>query len=62
MIRGDRDPGYGSTSKMLGEAAVCLACDELSSSPGILTPAAAMGDALLERLDRNAGVTFSIEE
>ncbi len=62
VIRGDRDPGYGSTSKMLGEAAVCLACDELSSSPGILTPAVAMGDALLERLERSAGVTFSIEE
>ncbi len=61
VIRGDRDPGYGSTSKMLGESAVCLARDELASAPGILTPAAAMGDALIERLDAYAGVTFSIE-
>ncbi len=62
VIRGDRDPGYGSTSKMLGESAVCLAIDELESSAGILTPAAAMGEALLRRLGENAGVTFTIEE
>jgi short subunit dehydrogenase-like uncharacterized protein len=59
-LTGDRDPGYGSTSKMLGESAVCLATDALSSSPGFLTPAAAMGDALLARLQENAGVTAEI--
>jgi short subunit dehydrogenase-like uncharacterized protein len=61
-LTGDRDPGYGSTSKMLAESAVCLALDSLSSSPGFLTPAAAMGDALLARLQRSAGVTATIED
>ena len=55
------DPGYGSTSKMLGEAAVCLAKDKLSNLSGILTPSIAMGDALLKRLEKNAGLTFSFE-
>ena len=59
-ITGDRDPGYGSTSKMLAESAVCLAKDELDSAGGVLTPAAAMGDALLRRLRDNAGLTFDI--
>jgi short subunit dehydrogenase-like uncharacterized protein len=59
-ITGDRDPGYGSTSKMLAEAAVCLAKDELESPGGILTPAYAMGTALLARLRENAGLTFEI--
>jgi len=60
-VTGDRDPGYGSTSKMLGESAVCLALDNLASEPGISTPASAMGDALLVRLQKNAGLAFSIE-
>jgi len=60
-ITGDMDPGYGSTSKMLGEAAVCLAKDKLSNLSGILTPSIAMGDALLKRLEKNAGLTFSFE-
>ena len=59
-IKGDRDPGYGSTSKMLAECAVCLATDELAPTGGVLTPAAAMGGALLERLQANAGLTFEI--
>ena len=57
-VSGDSDPGYGSTSKMLGESAVCLALDPLSSPGGVLTPSVAMGDALLTRLQENAGVTF----
>ncbi len=60
-VKGDRDPGYGSTSKMLGEAAVCLAKDELSDVSGVITPAVAMGDALLERLIANSGLSFGIE-
>ena len=60
-VTGDRDPGYGSTSKMLAESAVCLATDELTSQGGMLTPAAAMGDALLLRLQKNSGLDFSIE-
>ena len=59
-ITGDRDPGYGSTSKMLAESAVCLAKDELVSPGGVLTPSAAMGDALLRRLRENAGLTFDV--
>jgi short subunit dehydrogenase-like uncharacterized protein len=59
-IRGQGDPGYGSTSRMLGEAAACLAQDKLSTSAGVLTPAAAMGEALLARLPLHAGVTFEV--
>ena len=59
-IKGDRDPGYGSTSKMLAEAGVSLAVDDLESAGGVLTPAAAMGGALLGRLRENAGLTFEI--
>jgi short subunit dehydrogenase-like uncharacterized protein len=61
-IRGDRDPGYGSTSKMLGESAVCLAQDAIPVAGGCWTPASAMGEPLLARLGNNAGVTFSIED
>lgn len=59
-VTGDRDPGYGATSKMLAESAVCLAKDELAEGGGILTPAAAMGDKLLERLQANAGMGFTV--
>jgi short subunit dehydrogenase-like uncharacterized protein len=52
------DPGYGSTMKMLGESALCLAFDELTSPGGVLTPSYAMGAHLLERL-RSAGFTFA---
>jgi short subunit dehydrogenase-like uncharacterized protein len=61
-VKGDRDPGYGSTSKILGECGVCLALDELPVKGGFWTPASAMGDALLKRLPVNAGLTFSVEE
>jgi short subunit dehydrogenase-like uncharacterized protein len=61
-ITGDRDPGYGSTSKMLAESGVCLAKDDLASGGGVLTPAAAMGDALLKRLQENAGLAFEVME
>jgi short subunit dehydrogenase-like uncharacterized protein len=60
-VTGDKDPGYGSTSKMLGEAAVCLAKDTLPSTSGVLTPSVAMGDALLARLEKNAGLTFTFK-
>lgn len=59
-VHGDRDPGYGSTAKMLGESAVCLAKDSLDTPAGVSTPAVAMGDALLARLGDNAGVTFEL--
>ncbi len=60
-VKGDRDPGYGSTSKMLGESALSLVLDELPVGGGFWTPASAMGDALLERLPAHAGVEFTIE-
>lgn len=59
-IYGDRDPGYGSTAKMLSECAVSLAQDDLPVEGGFWTPASAMGDALLKRLPSNAGVTFEL--
>ena len=58
-VTGDRDPGYGSTSKMLAESAVCLAKDSLNNSYGLLTPSTAMGDEILKRLELNAGLKFS---
>ncbi|MEE4658853.1 MAG: saccharopine dehydrogenase NADP-binding domain-containing protein [Halieaceae bacterium] len=61
-VSGDRDPGYGSTSKMLAESAVCLAKDPLTCGGGLWTPASAMGETLLERLQANAGLTFEIVE
>lgn len=59
-ITGDQDPGYGSTSKMLSECAVCLAQDDLDAGGGIWTPAAVMAKPLSERLQRNAGITFAL--
>jgi short subunit dehydrogenase-like uncharacterized protein len=53
------DPGYGETSKMLAESAMCLAFDSLPERAGQLTPAVAMGDALLGRLQR-AGIKFEV--
>ena len=44
---------------MLGESALCLAADPLESPGGVLTPAVAMGDALVERL-RIAGMTLTV--
>lgn len=61
-VQGDRDPGYGSTSKMLAEAAMCLLVNPELASGGLWTPAAAMGDALMARLQEHAGLTFQIEK
>ncbi len=55
------DPGYGETSKMLAESALCLAFDELPKSAGQVTTAVAMGDALMTRLQR-AGIAFRVLE
>ena len=55
------DPGYGETSKMLAESGLCLAFDELPQRSGQLTTTVAMGDALLERLQK-AGIRFQVKE
>ena len=60
-VKGDRDPGYGSTSKMIVESAVCLLLNPDTKTRGILTPAPAMGALLIDRLQANAGLTFQIE-
>ncbi len=60
-VIGDSDPGYGSTSKMLAESAICLAFDNLPKNYGILTPSSAMGEKLLDRLIKNAGLSFEIK-
>ena len=59
-VVGDNDPGYGSTSKMLAESALCLAFDKLPENYGVVTPSIAMGKQLLERLRNNAGLNFQI--
>lgn len=58
---GDMDPGYGSTSKMLAESAMCLLhdCDDVGG--GVYTPAPAMGAKLIKRLCDNAGLYFRLE-
>ena len=61
-VTGDRDPGYGSTSKMIAESAVCLLQDATDTKGGIWTPASAMGTKLIARLTANAGLTFAVED
>lgn len=61
-VHGDRDPGYGSTSRMLTEAALCLLLDvpRKATPGGVWTPAAAMGLSLLRRLQAHAGLRFAL--
>jgi short subunit dehydrogenase-like uncharacterized protein len=61
-VRGDRDPGYGSTSKMISECAICLLRDAPEVPAGIWTPGAAMGHKLIKRLVDHAGLTFEVEK
>ena len=60
-VQGDKDPGYGSTCKMISESAVCLLKNLDVAGGGIWTPASAMGTLLVERLQENAGLTFQLE-
>ena len=60
-VKGDRDPGYGSTSKMIAECAICLLRDTPDVPAGIWTPGAAMQHSLIKRLVDNAGMTFQVE-
>jgi short subunit dehydrogenase-like uncharacterized protein len=61
-VKGDRDPGYGSTSKIIAECALCLLqdIDKRHTPGGVWTPGAAMGMALVERLHAKAGLTFAL--
>jgi short subunit dehydrogenase-like uncharacterized protein len=58
-VAGDKDPGYGSTSKMIAEAALCLLT--LDAPGGITTPGAIMAAPLLDQLTKFAGLTFKAE-
>ena len=60
-VKGDKDPGYGSTSKMIAESALCLANESETLAGGIYTPASALGAKLVKRLEANAGLAFAIE-
>lgn len=62
VVRGDRDPGYGSTCKLISEAALCLVQDvgRDATPGGVWTPGSAMGLALVRRLQARAGLSFEI--
>ena len=57
-VGADIDPGYGSTSQIIGEAALCLL--DTDGPGGCTTPAAAMGAELIDRLRTHAGVRFDV--
>ena len=59
-VKGDMDPGYGSTSKMLAEAAICLVRAP-DVAGGVWTPGAALQDRLVDRLQAHAGLSFVVE-
>ena len=61
QVTGDRDPGYGCTAKMLAQSGLCLAFDlaKEDKAGGFWTPATAMGDLLIDRLNQHAGMTFN---
>ena len=63
-VTGDRDPGYGSSSRMIGECAVCLALDDAPRSVpgGFWTPATCLGESLIKRLQSHAGIDFKIKD
>ena len=61
-VTGDRDPGYGATSRMIGEAGAALALDgeRLAVGGGSWTPASCFGQVLVDRLVAHAGMTFAL--
>ena len=59
-VKGDKDPGYGSTSKMLAETAIALVRAP-DVAGGIWTPGAALQGRLVDRLQSHAGLTFEVE-
>ncbi|MET0404904.1 MAG: saccharopine dehydrogenase NADP-binding domain-containing protein [Cystobacter sp.] len=60
-VAGKGDPGYAATSRMLSQAALSLAFDDLPTRGGVLTPASAMGTHLIDRL-RGADISFEVRE
>lgn len=62
VVTGDRDPGYGCTSKMIAESAICVVREASDVPGGIWTPGAAFGHRLVKRLSDHAGMTFGIEQ
>jgi short subunit dehydrogenase-like uncharacterized protein len=63
VVTGDRDPGYGSTCKMIAQSALCLLHDvpRSSATGGVWTPGALMAAPLMARLQQHAGLTFGME-
>ena len=59
VVTGDRDPGYGSTSRMIAETALLLAAGAGEGRGGIWTPGALLGMPLIDRLRDRAGLTFT---
>jgi short subunit dehydrogenase-like uncharacterized protein len=60
-VKGDKDPGYGSTSKMIAESALCLVRDVPDAPGGVTTPGAVMAESLIARLTAHAGLSFERE-
>lgn len=60
-VKGDMDPGYGSTSKMISQCAICLTRDVADAPGGVYTPAPLFGEALIKRLVDHAGLSFELE-
>ncbi|MEM6493553.1 MAG: saccharopine dehydrogenase NADP-binding domain-containing protein [Pseudomonadota bacterium] len=58
-VKGKYDPGYGSTSRMLSETGIALLSSEAKG--GIGTPGAFLGEALVDRLQEHADLTFALE-
>jgi short subunit dehydrogenase-like uncharacterized protein len=62
VVSGDRDPGYGSTSKMITESLLALIDTPRDETPGgVWTTAPALGQRLIDRLQTHAGLTFKME-
>lgn len=60
-VHGDKDPGYGWTSKAIAETAICLVQEAPDVAGGIWVPGAALGQQLVDRLAAHAGLTFKDE-
>ncbi|MBY6191108.1 saccharopine dehydrogenase NADP-binding domain-containing protein [Microbulbifer agarilyticus] len=59
-VTGDKDPGYGSTSQIVAESAICLLQTPTSVEGGFWTPSSLYGERLIDRLQKNAGLTFEV--